>query len=384
MAAAFAVGLVSQPAAADSPSSAVSSVGSASSGTPLTAQDMSDAIPFPLPMIDTPPAPLMDALLRPAQERIGSPGASPGKAPDGAAPQPMSNGTLPPPTIDPSEIVDNGTGIEPQEYGTALHPYTTARVDNRPGNSSRHFPYAAAGKLYFKIGGASYVCSGSLIKRGLVVTAAHCVTEFGGNWYSDWGFAPAQYESNTPYTTWSAIDAYVMSSYKNGTEVCAVPGIVCPNDVAVLVLDSKRYQGSWVYPGQFTGWLGYGWDGYGFTSQDLTLVNQLGYPVSHDNGYIMQRTDSYGFTDPTLSNNTVWGGRQTGGSSGGPEVINLGIRGNLSVAPGTDAAENTVIGVTSWGYTDSAIKQQGASPFTSSNITVLVNAACGAYPDVCN
>jgi hypothetical protein len=39
--------------------------------------------------------------------------------------------------------------------------------------------------------------------------------------------------------------------------------------------------------------------------------------------------------------------------------------------------------VTSWGYTSTSPKQQGASPFTSTNIVPLVNSACTAYPSRC-
>jgi hypothetical protein len=39
--------------------------------------------------------------------------------------------------------------------------------------------------------------------------------------------------------------------------------------------------------------------------------------------------------------------------------------------------------VTSWGYVSSAIKQQGASPFTSTNIVPLVNAACAGSDPRC-
>ena len=49
---------------------------------------------------------------------------------------------------------------------------------------------------------------------------------------------------------------------------------------------------------------------------------------------------------------------------------------------GAAAVPNVVVGVASWGYVgvNSAIKQQGASPFTSGNISVLVNAACSTVP----
>jgi hypothetical protein len=84
-------------------------------------------------------------------------------------------------------------------------------------------------------------------------------------------------------------------------------------------------------------------------------------------------------------NNTIWGSRQTGGSSGGPELVNLGVIADLgeSISVGDDSGSNIVVGVTSWGYTDQAVKQQGASPFLSTNVKALVDMACAAYPKAC-
>ncbi|MBK5963761.1 hypothetical protein CCR95_06600 [Thiocystis minor] len=180
-----------------------------------------------------------------------------------------------------------------------------------------------------------------------------------------------------------------MTSYFNGTDPCQAGalGVVCKNDIAVLELTPK----SGAYPGTNTGWYNYGWNGYGFTGGGLAvgavaLINQLGYPVSHDGGNRMQRTDSQGYiSNSTSVNNTIWGGRQTGGSSGGPELVNLGIGAVLSggVGLGSEAAFNTVIGVTSWGYTNQAIKRQGASPFLSTNISVLISSACASSDPRC-
>jgi hypothetical protein len=73
----------------------------------------------------------------------------------------------------------------------------------------------------------------------------------------------------------------------------------------------------------------------------------------------------------------------TGGSSGGPEIVNLGIRGSLSTTLGAEANPNLVVGVTSWGYTDTLVKEQGASPFTSNNIVSLVTTACAGTQPAC-
>jgi hypothetical protein len=98
----------------------------------------------------------------------------------------------------------------------------------------------------------------------------------------------------------------------------------------------------------------------------------------------MQRTDSCGFVDGNASNNTVIGSLQTGGSSGGPWLVNFGIKPVLSgTAVGAEATRNTVVNATSWGYTSTLVKQQGASPFTSGNIVPLVSSACGGAPSAC-
>jgi len=68
-------------------------------------------------------------------------------------------------------------GVSSERFGTSNQPFTTARADlSSPTNIL--YPYRASGKLFFKIGTASYICSASLLKRGIVVTGAHCVANF--------------------------------------------------------------------------------------------------------------------------------------------------------------------------------------------------------------
>jgi V8-like Glu-specific endopeptidase len=340
--------------------------------------DMASAQPMPLPTIDFLPSDGMGDDIAPQGQ--GTPGFSPGKRGTGK----QSPAIVP--VEDASEndgLLLDDLGVAPDEYGTANHPYTTARVNTKGNNLSKTYPYSAAGKLYFKDGASSFVCSASLIKRGVIVTAAHCVARFGQNrFYTNFQFVPAKYNSLAPYGTWVSAGAWVMSSYFNGTDTCApgASGVICRNDVAVIRLAPQ----SGAYPGTRTGWLGYGWDGFGFTPGNIALISQLGYPVSHDKGLMMHRTDSQGFVAGTsLAGNTVWGSRQTGGSSGGPEVVNLGIRGALATPLGSESTSNVVVGTTSWGYTNSAVKQQGASPFTSTNIVPLVNAVCASNNPAC-
>ncbi|WP_116135259.1 trypsin-like serine peptidase [Trinickia diaoshuihuensis] len=333
--------------------------------------DFAHAQPMPLPTTGFAAPAASDALLQPPA-RMGAPGAVPGGQGDGKR-MPLQ--------LAPTRALDSQDQVSPQEFGTSNQPFTTNRVNAAGDNTQFYYAFRPAGKLFFNIGSATYVCSASLIKPGIVVTAAHCVANFGRQqFYGNWQFVPAYSNGSAPYGVWRAASATILTSYYNGTDSCAVSGVVCQDDVAVLTLAPQ----SGSYAGNRTGWYGYGWNGYGFNGSAQALINQLGYPVALDGGLLMERNDSQGYTAASFSNNTIIGSLMTGGSSGGPWEVNLGIAPSLSgTSFGAAAARNTVVGVTSWGYTDTTIKQQGASPFTSGNIVVLVNAVCSATPGAC-
>ncbi|WFU41817.1 trypsin-like serine protease [Bradyrhizobium sp. CB82] len=272
------------------------------------------------------------------------------------------------------------------EFGTRNLPFTTARADLSPTATNEAYPYRASGKLFFLVGADTYVCSASLIQKGLVVTAAHCVAEFGKKTYfSGWQFVPGYRNGVAPFGTWTIAQARVLDAYYQGTDKCAQPGVVCEDDVAVLVLNSKKASdGKPYYAGMNTGWYSFGWDRAGFTGQGVTHLTQIGYPNCLDSGGFMQRNDAQGVISADSSSNTIIGSLMCGGSSGGPMVVNFGVRPALTgTASGASAQPNMVIGVNSWGSTNDAVKYMGASPFRSSNIKVLVDGACKAYPDAC-
>lgn len=354
--------------------------------------DYKNAKPTPLPSAKAPFPGF--SILDSNQIYLGEPSYSPGGQGDG-----KQNPKVLIPQSELQELQDpNGeannpdatpylNGAEPYEYGTSNLPYATSRVDALIGTTlvnqtSKFPPFRPAGKLFFsKTGTDSYICSASLIKRGVVVTAAHCVSEFGKNrFYSKIQFIPAYYNGVAPYGVWTAKSVRVMTSYLNGTDPCYQKGVICQNDVAVITLNAKTNP---TYPGTSTGWYGYGANGYGFTTNKEAQISQLGYPASHDGGGLMQRTDSLGFIYAPYANNTLIGSRQTGGSSGGPWLVNLGIPATLSgTGYGASAAYNIVVGTTSW-QSSTTVKLMGASPFLSTNIVPLVSAACTATPAAC-
>jgi len=276
----------------------------------------------------------------------------------------------------------NAGDLTPEDFGTNNHPFSTARADLFTETTNTTYPYRAAGKLFFNEPGGSFICSASLIKRGIVVTAAHCVANFGKKqFYSNWQFAPGYRNGSAPFGVWTVKQAWILTSYYNGTDSCAVSGIVCADDVAVLILNTQNG----AYAGSNTGWFGY-WYGGGFTSNGLVQITQLGYPAGLNSAAYMERNDSQGYRSSSNSNNTIIGSNMNGGSSGGPWIVNFGLPYTLTGETNGSGYTftNALVGVTSWGYTSNSPKEQGAAPFTSGNIQTLLNVACSATPGACS
>jgi V8-like Glu-specific endopeptidase len=343
---------------------------------PPTSQDVVpdfvNSRPMPLPRAVGP----ID-ITEPPPEIPGLPDFSPGETGNGQT-NPI---TLPLPAV--SDLDMEPMGPEPEEYGTSNLPFSTARADLSNVATNTQYPYRASGKLWFQKAppdNSWYVCSASMVKRGVVVTAAHCVANYGrSTFYRNFRFYPGYRSGAAPYGAWSAYRWFVTTAYFNGTDNCYQYGVICPDDVATLVLNTNA---SGNFAGTYTGWYAYGWNGYGFVNGQ-TQITQIGYPSGLDNGVLMERNDSRGSVS-TYSSNTLIGSLMSVGSSGGPWTVNFGIRPALTgIPPGSAAAPNVVVGVTSWEGLPTSGKRQGASPFTSNNIVPLISAACTARPAAC-
>jgi Trypsin len=344
----------------------------------LAVVDLVNAKPMPLPIAAAAPN-LAERAKSPAVA-FGTPGVSPGG---------QGSGILSPVILREPALIDEAAtpqAVITEEIGTGGIPYTTSRVDSYSVPTQIYYPFRAAGRLFFNIPGESAWCTAALIEPGVIVTAAHCVADYGkSQFYSGWTFVPAYKNGKSPYGSYTGYQAWILTSYYNGTDPCEQSGVVCQDDVAVIRLNMS----AGTYPGPLTGWFGYGWNGYSFNSQSQALITQLGYTENFvgsteyalDGGNLQERTDSQGQTMSSLSNNTLIGSLQSNGSSGGPWVVNLGkppVLTNIDL--GTASNHNIVVGVTSWGYTDATVKEQGASAFTTGNITVLVNDVCSGAP----
>jgi len=299
--------------------------------------------------------------------------------------------------------------VVPAAFGSATGvPFSTSRVLGGTTNEAQADTYRRAGKLYMAFGGTTYnyICSASLIGKSLVVTAAHCVHNFGqqaNGWATKVKFVPA-FKGTTnskPYGEFESSTYLISGTYYNGTDTCdsSAPGVVCNNDIALISLPNNS---SGQQAGVAAGYFGYGWNDFSFATpvsgffqnvfgnKKFAAITQLGYPGSFDSGNIMQINTAYGasYINGNLKN-TALGSAMTGGSSGGPWLVNFGINATGGTY-GSATNRNIVVGVTSWGYTDPNIKVMGASRFGQNvefngsaygsrgagNIGALVNFAC--------
>ncbi len=236
--------------------------------------------------------------------------------------------------------------IEPQAVGSLGAHYTSARV-NQPGLETI-FPNRTVGKLFFsKRTGGDFVCSASVIRQRIVLTAGHCVHQgSGGNagFHTNFEFVPAFRDGNAPLGRFTARFAGTTSQW------LASNGLV-PNaaDFGMLEINDRGT----TKIGAITGLLG-----VRTLSLSRNHTTKLGYPCNIDNCQKMQQVTSQHFR-ATSPNNVEYGSNARGGSSGGPWVQNYGVQGVGGVP--ASAGLNQVVGVTSYGFISTAPQVQGSS-----------------------
>ena len=312
-------------------------------------------------------------------------------------------------------LQESGSDFAPQAFGSLGGlPFTTRVVAQRPNSNNgapgNAAPYRQTGKLFMRFGEGFFVCSASVIRPGLVLTAAHCVHRFGqGNvgFADEVFFEPARHNDSLPFGVWTAQSIIIPGVYFNGTDRClpGAIGIVCENDIAILVMNSRiNEEGVEEEIGAVVGRYGLYQNDRGYTplggDGDLAAhLTQLSYPQGGYTGVRMIQNESVAIQDAPLAldpgsdfNQVVIGSNMTGGSSGGPWMHNFGKSDGFQGVPAVDEDRNRVAAVTSWGFIDDSIKIQGASRFGNNtafpeggptNIRTLINFGCSFGPSKC-
>jgi len=266
------------------------------------------------------------------------------------------------------------SGIQPNDYGdgnlaTVFH-YTDRLVNSSLGRDQN---YSRTGKFYFTASdGLVYSCTASLISRSILVTAGHCVHD-GGNgevgWISSGFFVPFEYDGIRPYR--EAWAAYVVTT----NNWFNVGDLAQAYDVGLVVL--AKPTGAGQEYGNLLGWYGFCTS---YCKQAYWYLTQLGYPGNYYGGDRMTEGQHLEIDDPSQSLGYVHGSGMEGGSSGGPHIANHGEISDSSTM-GQWTSRNIVFAVTSWGYIDTTVKIQGASPLTGTgeddnNFIGMYNLAC--------
>ena len=300
------------------------------------------------------PMPLPRPTFAPQEEEpqlVGPPQGVNGRAPSVNLRADQTNLLFDPASAQVEPEVASDEGIEPQNHGTFLAPYTSSRIV--PTTADTVYPYRAAGKFFFtQPGVGNFVCSAGVISRRVIATAGHCVHRGSGGaagFYTNFLFVPAYRNGAAPFLTWNW--AFVVVT---GTWAAGGGGVPNAADYAMLEVQDRIVGGVPRQLGSLTGW--FGWQTLSLSRNHTT---KLGYPVNLDNGQLMHQELSGNFRN-TSPNNVEYGSHSRGGSSGGPWVQNFGAAAAGQVG-GLNPGPNRVVGVTSYGYVSTDPKVQGAS-----------------------
>ncbi len=249
--------------------------------------------------------------------------------------------------------------------------FTTSRVF--PDVSTVYYPYRTAGKLFFhdpRTGG-NFVCSASVLRPRIIVTAGHCVTHASTSsdsryFYSNFVFVPAYNNGSAPYGVWTPSEEWVTNTwyFSDGS----VPN---QQDVAMLIANDQRSK-----LGYITGWLGY------YTNQlGNNNVTMLGYPCNLDSCAKMQETFAQTF-EYGGNNTDIYGSAMKGGASGGPWIQDFGIP--PVGAPAGLLGNNYLVAVTSYQPVNTSLMYLGASNLDSRFLSLLTDACGAATSGNCN
>jgi hypothetical protein len=301
----------------------------------------------------------------------GSSGFSPGQAP-AASPARFAArlGALPGPA----------TSAEPtgflQTFYNYPEPFSRADVPSYSYDESTllypSYPQSTIGKLFFTIGTQNFVCSASVIRPHLLLTARHCVYD-GVNTFSNWVFYPGYHSGANVqlggawfgryWTVWSCPcnldgrDIAFIQTYDDDT-------IGCNGSAGGFPIEN------------YTGYLGYSYAGNS-GNEPVFHYTEVGYPQAPPfSGNRMVRSDSSTADFDLFGNpDTVEVGSDlTGGASGGPWIWAW----DEGSSPSPYPSSNIVNGLNSFKWTNPARPlEMGGPQFKEYNFNQLLTYAVG-------
>lgn len=260
----------------------------------------------------------------------------------------------------------------PNDMGSYNKYFSSSRLV--PITADTSYPYSTVGKLFFTIPGqGNFVCSASVLRPRVVLTAGHCTHKGSGGsggFYTNFYFVPAYRDGAAPFQGWYPNYVMTTAAWANG-------GGSVPNeaDYSMFQMSDNYVSGAYTKIGSVTGYLGY--QTQALASNHATL---LGYPCNLDSCSKMHQVNA-GNGDTVSPNNVEYGSDMTGGSSGGPWVQNFGAAA-VGQTGGNNPSVNRVIGVTSYGYISTAPKVQGSS-IPDSRFISLLNSICNMQTGNC-
>jgi len=260
----------------------------------------------------------------------------------------------------------------PNDVGTYNKYFSSSRLV--PITADTSYPYSTVGKLFFTIPGqGNFVCSASVIRPRVVVTAGHCTHKGSGGsegFYTNFYFVPAYRDGTAPFQGW--YPNYVMT-----TAAWSVGNGSVPNeaDYSMFQVSDNYINGAYTKIGSVTGYLGY--QTQALASNHATI---LGYPCNLDSCSKMHQVNA-GNGDSVSPNNVEYGSDMGGGSSGGPWIQNFGAAA-VGQTGGLNPGLNRIIGITSYGYISTDPKVQGSAIPDSRFISIL-NTICGRQTGNC-
>ena len=204
----------------------------------------------------------------------------------------------------------------------------------KPGGSTTYPAnvVATTGKVFFTMGGSNYVCSGTATNStngSVVTTAGHCVNEGPGAYATNFAFVPAYDNGTRPYGTFTARTLVTTSQWAQQGDISYDGGFAVMNPLNGKTLAATV-----------------GGQGIGFNLARGLTYNAYGYPAAGKfNGQTLQSCTGTATPDPY--NQTQSQGipcDMTGGSSGGPWLLNNNSLLNSVNSFGYQGVRNTMFG----------------------------------------